>query len=484
MVLCTPTSQPKQLKCTTLPIFSVNNIYSRAFHLSWLGFFVAFFSWFAFAPLIPESIKSDLKLTPEQIGNSNVVSLVSTLLVRLVVGPLVDRYGPCKVMASLLVLGGIPSGLAGTVTTANGLYVIRFFISILGGTFVTCQVWTTAFFDKGVVGRANALAAGWDNAGGGVTFIVMIALYNRLSADGLSKHVAWRVAFAIVPVPILLGTAALIMIFGTDHPAGSWTDRFEVPVLRRHQLPISKYLVRESSKGESEVWTESATRSDDSHVRFSEISEPRDIGLISFLDMAMNEPPTWGVVARVIRSPVTWLPTLGYLTTFGYSLAIDVNLATVLFSLFHSKNFGQTKASNFTAIFGMLNIFTRPLGGYVGDFVYRYRGVPGKKHLTIVCGVFQGLASIALGLYIDGSPNPSLVVIIVIIVFTAIFNEMGNGANFALSGIVGAAGNVGGVLFAIIFRFQPAPAGTPFWISGALALAVNLLVLVIPVPAL
>lgn len=44
------------------------------------------------------------------------------------VGPLVDRYGPRKVMAALLVVGAIPSGLAGTVTTASGLYAIRFFI--------------------------------------------------------------------------------------------------------------------------------------------------------------------------------------------------------------------------------------------------------------------------------------------------------------------------------------------------------------------
>lgn len=57
----------------------------------------------------------------------------------MIVGPLVDRYGPRKVMAALLVLGAIPSGLAGTVHTANSLYVIRFFIGILGGTFVPCE---------------------------------------------------------------------------------------------------------------------------------------------------------------------------------------------------------------------------------------------------------------------------------------------------------------------------------------------------------
>ena len=61
-------------------------------------------------------------------GNSNIVSLCSTLFIRLIVGPLVDRYGPRKVMAGILIVGAIPSGLAGTVSTAEGLYTIRFFI--------------------------------------------------------------------------------------------------------------------------------------------------------------------------------------------------------------------------------------------------------------------------------------------------------------------------------------------------------------------
>lgn len=30
-------------------------------------------------------------------------------------------------------------------------------------------------------------------------------------------------------------------------------------------------------------------------------------------------------------------------------------------------------------------------------------------------------------------------------------------------------GNLGGILFAIIFRFEPSPAGKAFWISGVIA---------------
>jgi NNP family nitrate/nitrite transporter-like MFS transporter len=64
-------------------------------------------------------------------------------------------------MAWLLILGAIPSGLAGLANNAQSFYVLRFFIGILGATFVPCQAWTSAFFDTNCVGTANALVAGW-----------------------------------------------------------------------------------------------------------------------------------------------------------------------------------------------------------------------------------------------------------------------------------------------------------------------------------
>jgi NNP family nitrate/nitrite transporter-like MFS transporter len=84
-----------------------------------------------------------------------------------------------------MVLGAIPSALAGTATNAGGLIAIRFFVGILGGTFVPCQVWCTGFFDKNCVGRANALAAGWGNAGGGITYFVMPAYVSSTSCFNL-----------------------------------------------------------------------------------------------------------------------------------------------------------------------------------------------------------------------------------------------------------------------------------------------------------
>lgn len=41
----------------------------------------------------------------------------------------------------------------------------RAFIGILGASFVMAQSWTTSMFQRNIVGRANALVAGWGNLG-------------------------------------------------------------------------------------------------------------------------------------------------------------------------------------------------------------------------------------------------------------------------------------------------------------------------------
>lgn len=90
-----------------------------------------------------------------------------SLLVRVIAGPMCDAIGPRYTFAAILLAGSLPTALAGAVYNVNGLLALRFFIGILGAAFVPCQVWSTGFFDKNVVGTANALAGGW----GGVTLV-------------------------------------------------------------------------------------------------------------------------------------------------------------------------------------------------------------------------------------------------------------------------------------------------------------------------
>jgi NNP family nitrate/nitrite transporter-like MFS transporter len=263
-------------------------------------------------------------------------------------------------MGTLLVIGAIPSGLAGTVKSASGLYTVRFFIGILGGTFVPCQAWTTAFFDKNVVGSANALVGGWGNSGGGFTFLIMVSLYNQLRSDGLSSHSAWRAAFAIVPVPVLLITAFLVFTFGTDHPAGKWSDRHNIPAAHMASVAHGQEGT-ENLEGDDEKLRK-AREYDEKHYNANSQKDGTSVTVAaadvgtgtgtgtgdgapkSSLDTAVNEPLTLKSAGLVLGNRLTWLPALAYLTTFGYELAIDANLANVMFNLYKSPSFTQTSA--------------------------------------------------------------------------------------------------------------------------------------------
>ena len=156
-------------------------------------------------------------------------------------------FRPCGTLTArptgILLAGAIPTALAGTVTSAAGLLVIRFFVGILGASFVPCQVWSTGFYDKSVVGTANALAGGIGNAGGGITYFVMPAIFDSLVHErGLTPHVAWRVSF-IVPL-ILITLTALGMIFlCEDTPMGPWSERHLHAVESAHKAVTEGKIV-------------------------------------------------------------------------------------------------------------------------------------------------------------------------------------------------------------------------------------------------
>ena len=144
-------------------------------------------------------------------------------------------------------------------------------------------------------------------------------------------------------------------------------------------------------------------------------------------------------------------------------------------------------------MFGLLNVITRPLGGFIGDLIYKYTNgnLWAKKCWIHFVGVMSGIF-----LIIIGKLNPhNLDEMIGLVAVMAIFLEAGNGANFALvphihphangilSGIVGATGNFGGIIFAIIFRYHPGQYARVFWIMGCMIIGLNLcLAWVRPIP--
>lgn len=62
------------------------------------------------------------------------------------------------------------------------------------------------------------------------------------------------------------------------------------------------------------------------------------------LDIAVAEVLTLSSAMRVFTSQGTWLCAFAYMTTFGFELAVDANLAAVLYASHSSAAFGQETA--------------------------------------------------------------------------------------------------------------------------------------------
>jgi NNP family nitrate/nitrite transporter-like MFS transporter len=369
--------------------------------------------------------------------------------------------------------------------------VSRFFIGILGGSFVPCQVWSTGFFDKNIVGTANAFTGGFGNAGGGITYFIMPAVFDSFRRHGHTAGQAWRLTF-IVPLIMVIFTAFSLLFLCPDTPVGKWNERHlhVQENLQFHGVAADPIVDVPGGITEKAIPSDShASDMEDKREKPPTFDHEAPLTKSEMLETAQGEviqKPTFKEALHVMFSPQTAFHFCTYFCSFGAELAVNAILSS-----YYLKNFphlGQTNAANWAAMFGFLNFVTRPLGGIISDLMYNLggRNLWLKKGWITTCGILTGII-----LVIIGQVNPhSQSTMYGLIALMAIFVEAGNGANFALvphvhpfangilSGVTGAGGNLGGVVFAIIFRFTDA--GTNYakalWVIGVIHIGMNLAV--------
>ncbi|THC96154.1 hypothetical protein EYZ11_004375 [Aspergillus tanneri] len=384
--------------------------------------------------------------------------------------------------------------MAGLVTNAQGLIALRFFVGILGGTFVPCQVWCTGFFDKKIVGTANSLAAGWGNAGGGITYFIMPAVYDSLIGQGLPPHKAWRVSY-IVPFIIIVGVAIGMFFTCEDTPTGKWSERHIWD--RENNGPGNNIVDLSSGNPSTRPSGPPSIINVVADVEKKGTQSPNpvdhDSQMIGQLDALSNDTVvslSHKEAMSVIFSLSTAAVAIPYACSFGAELAINSILGE-----FYSENFpqlGQTESGKWAAMFGLLNVVFRPAGGFIADILYHYtQSVWSKKLFLSFLGIVMGAFQLAMGL-----SNPkSEATMFGLTAGLGFFLEACNGANFAVvphvypfangivSGAVGGMGNLGGIICAIIFRYNGSHYARSLWIIGVVVIVANLAVTWIrPVP--
>src|SRR4026207_186418 len=196
-------SQKPSSKASKINLLDFKTPPMRAFHITWITFFLCFFGWFGIAPLMPV-VRKDLGLSQEQIGNIIIASVAITVFARLLIGWLCDKIGPRICYSLLLILGSIPVMFIGMSQSYESFLLFRLAIGVIGASFVVTQYHTSVMFAPHIKGTANAVAGGWGNTGGGATQIIMPLIAAGLVGAGwVSKDDSWRYAM-IVPGALLL----------------------------------------------------------------------------------------------------------------------------------------------------------------------------------------------------------------------------------------------------------------------------------------
>jgi NNP family nitrate/nitrite transporter-like MFS transporter len=175
-----------QQPLSKLNIFSLKGVQMKTFHITWLTFFFCFFAWFGIAPLMP-LVSEQLHLTKAQKGNVAIAAVSATIIARLLIGRLTDKFGPRKVYTWLLVICAFPVIFIGLADSYMTFLLFRLGIGVIGASFVLTQFHTSVMFAPNIKGTANATAGGFGNTGGGATQILNAAYRCWISRSGMGK---------------------------------------------------------------------------------------------------------------------------------------------------------------------------------------------------------------------------------------------------------------------------------------------------------
>jgi len=165
--------------------------------------------------------------------------------------------------------------------------------------------------------------------------------------------------------------------------------------------------------------------------------------------------------ASVLKDYRVWILFMVYAACFGMELTVYGTMDDYLQNRFGLE---RTTAGNLVLSFALMNIFARTLGGFFGDKFGKLKGLRGR---VIFLAVILAVEGLVLSIF---STTTSLTVGIIFLVAFSLSVQMAEGATFSvvpfinkkaigsISGIVGAGGNVGAFLAAILLKSKSAVA--------------------------
>lgn len=455
----------------------------KTLHVTWFAFFLTFVVWFNHAPLLV-FMKEAFDMSSQQVKALMILNVALTIPARIIIGMLVDKYGPRRVYSCLLVMSSIMCLIFAFADTYEKLALFRFLMGFVGAGFVIGIRMVGEWFPHKSVGIAEGIYGGWGNFGSAAAAMTLPTLALIYGGDD-----GWR--YALATTGVIAGIYGVIYyIVARDTPKGSTyfkpkkagglevTSKKDFWFLIGMNVPMYAALA-------VLVWKLSPSGVGlltDAYVW------PIWIGLMALFAFQMHQ--IWGVNKETLKhgaaehdkyefkqvAILNW----SYFVTFGSELAVVSMLP--LFFLDTFAGLDPVKAGLLASGFAFMNLVARPTGGWFSDNFGR------RKSLMILIG------GLAIGYFILGQVDSSwwIPVAVISTMCCSFFVQAGEGAVFAIvplikrrmtgqiAGMTGAYGNVGAVTYLTVLSFVDY--STFFMVIGASALLVFLIAMQLDEP--
>ena len=428
----------------------------RTLHFTWFAFFLTFVVWFSHAPMLVV-IKEAFNLSTQQVKALMILNVAMTIPARIVIGILVDKFGPRHVFGGLLIISGAICLLFATAQDYEQLALFRFLLGFVGAGFVIGIRMVGEWFPAKQVGLAEGIYGGWGNFGSAAAAMSLPIIALTIGGDN-----GWRYAIG--------GTGVIAAFYGViyflnvrDTPKGSTYFR-----------PKKSGGLEVSSWGD--FWFLLAMNIP-MYIALAVLTwklSPANLGLLGDTACAIiyvgltllyvfQSSQIWKVNHEHLKEGVPEMQRYkfkqvailnwSYFATFGSELAVVSMLP--LFFLETFDGLSPVKAGLLASGFAFMNLVARPGGGWLSDNFGRR-----KTMLILICGLAAGYFMLS---QINGAWWIPLAVAATMC--CSFFVQAGEGAVFAMvplvqrrmtgqiAGMTGAFGNVGAVTYLTILSF-------------------------------
>lgn len=442
---------------------------TRILHLSWIAFFITFVIWFNHAPLLA-AMRETMGLSDQQIKTLLILNVALTIPARIIIGMLVDSFGPRRIYSILLMISALLCFGFAMADDYEQLALMRFLLGFVGAGFVIGIRMISEWYPARQAGTAQGIYGGWGNAGSAGAAVSLPTIALMFGGDD-----GWRYAIALTGV--LAFVYSFIYYFSTsDTPKGS-----------TYFKPRKSGALEISSKGDFVLYMIMNIPMYAALAVLAWKLGPANLGMLNelitfsiyailagiyitqtFRMYQVNKHVFISEVPEIERYKFSQVAVLNlaYMVTFGSELAV-ISMLPLFFM--DTYNLSATSAGLIASIFAGLNLIMRPAGGWLAD---RYGRKP--TLVIIMFGLIIGYG--LMGLMDSSWP---LIAAIAVTIFSSLFVNAGNGSVFAIvplvkrrltgqiAGMTGAYGNVGAVTFLTTLSFVSPQ--TFFFVIGAAA---------------